>query len=356
MASTQTIRNLDDLKRLAGVWNQLASTLASPMQQYIWARACAEAFDAGGRLQIVAVESAGRLAALAPLVKGGGVISPLEMLGVSELYEPMDFLYADPLELSVLANALADMRAFLHLDRTPADSLVIDAVRKAYRSGWVNTLPAPPCPYIALNAEWMEPERQFNAGRRSDFRRARRHADRMGAVSCEVLSPAPAELPPLLEAAYAVESAGWKGVKGTALALDTARGNFFRRYAAAASEKGILRLCFLRIDGLAVAMQLAVECNDRFWLLKIGYDKQFARCSPGALLMLHTLSYAATRGLDSYEFLGRPEPWTHNWTQSLRPCVSLRAYPPGWRGSAAQIGALVRFVWKGLSKPLESKS
>jgi CelD/BcsL family acetyltransferase involved in cellulose biosynthesis len=350
MTPIQIVRDLEGLNQLAGGWDSLAATLASPMQQYIWTRACAEVFGADGGLQMVAVGLAGGIVAVAPLIKQGSVVSRLKMLGVSELYEPMDFLYAEPSQLPLLAEALAKTGAALNLGRIPADSPVIGALRKAYRRGWVYTLPAAPCPYITLNADWIEPERQFNSGRRSDFRRARRHADRMGEVSLEVLSPAPAELDSLLEEAYAVEKAGWKGAKGTALAVDAARGNFYRRYAAAAGESGILRLCFMRIGRRAVAMQFAVECNNRFWLLKIGYDEEFARCSPGALLMLHTLQYAATRGLASYEFLGLPEPWTRNWTESLRPCVSLRAYMLGWHGIAAQCDDLARLAWKGLRK------
>src|SRR5262245_57026228 len=257
----------------------------------------------------------------------------------------MDFLYADPSHLSTLAEALAGMGAVLCLGRLPADSPVIAALQKAYRlRGWVHILPAASYPYISLNADWMEPDRQFNAGRRSDFRRAQRHAEKMGAVSYEMVSPTPAALEPLLQEAYPVESAGWKTGKGTALAVNSALGDFYQRYATAACEKGILRLFFLRIGGHAVAMQLAVECHDRFWLLKIGYDEQFSRCSPGTLLMLHTLKYAATRGLDSYEFLGLTESWTNNWTQSLRPCVSLRAYPLSWQGVVTLIGDLTKFA------------
>jgi len=293
----------------------------------------------------VAVGPAARPVALAPLVERGGIVSRLEMLGVRELYEPMDFLYDDPSHLSTLAEALAGMGAVLCLGRLPADSPVIAALRKAYRlRGWVHTLPAASYPYISLNGAWIEPERQFNAGRRSDFRRARRHAEKMGPVSYVMASPTPAELEPLLEVAYAVERSGWKADKGAALGVNSALGDFYRRYAAAACEKGILRLFFLCIGGHAVAMQLAVELHDRFWLLKIGYDEQFSRCSPGTLLMLHTLKHAATRGLSSYEFLGLTESWTSNWTQSLRPCVSLRAYPLRWQGIATLIGDLTRFA------------
>jgi len=135
----------------------------------------------------------------------------------------------------------------------------------------------------------------------------------------------PTELDPLLEEAFQVEASGWKGHKGTALASDLLRQSFYRRYAAAACEKGILRLSLLRIGGRAAAMQFAVEWGKRFWLLKIGYDEEFSRCSPGTLLMLETLRYAAGRGLQSYEFLGVVEPWLAAWTKQVRTCVMLRA-------------------------------
>ena len=82
-------------------------------------------------------------------------------------------------------------------------------------------------------------------------------------------------------------------------------------------------------------MQIAIEQDRRFWLLKSGYDESFARCSPGALLVLETVRHAAAQGLRSYEFLGAVEPWTRVWTQHERPHVSLRAYPAGVRGMAA---------------------
>jgi CelD/BcsL family acetyltransferase involved in cellulose biosynthesis len=83
----------------------------------------------------------------------------------------------------------------------------------------------------------------------------------------------------------------------------------------------------LRIDGRAAAVQLAVETADGFWLLKLGYDERFARCSPGSLLLRETIRYAATRGLRSYEFLGSAESWIRPWTETARPCVRLDAYP-----------------------------
>jgi CelD/BcsL family acetyltransferase involved in cellulose biosynthesis len=257
------------------------------------------------------------------------------LLGVTELYEPSDLVYADAAGLAALAETLAHMGLPLQLGRLPADSPSIAALERACK-GWVTTARVSNCPYIELDAGWSNPEQQFNAGRRSDLRRAERNASKLGRVTYEmVLSPSPHELNGLLDEAYRVEAAGWKGEGGSAMAVDELRGAFFRTYAAAACRRGILRLCFMRIDGQAVAMQLAVECGARFWLFKIGHDERFARCSPGSLLMLYTVRYAALRGLRRYEFLGAEAPWTQGWTRTGRATVSLRSYPPSVQGSAA---------------------
>jgi CelD/BcsL family acetyltransferase involved in cellulose biosynthesis len=167
----------------------------------------------------------------------------------------------------------------------------------------------------------------------------------MGPLAFDILRPTPGELKPLLDEAMRIEAASWKGRVGTALASDPVREAFYRGYAAAACTKGTLHISFLRIGPQAAAMEIAVESGNRFWLLRIGYDEAFATCSPGALLMLETVRYAAARGLHSYEFLGTSESWTRMWTQLERPCVSLRAYPTNLRGMlvfAADIGTVAR--------------
>jgi CelD/BcsL family acetyltransferase involved in cellulose biosynthesis len=87
-------------------------------------------------------------------------------------------------------------------------------------------------------------------------------------------------------------------------------------------------------------------------LHKIGYDEQFERSSPGTLLMLHTVRYAALRGLHSYEFLGSTAPWTQVWTRSERECVAVRAYPITARGIAAFSMDAASFCWRQLKSRL----
>lgn len=322
------IVELKELDTLARAWDRLASRSGSPIGQYIWARACAEALGDRYSLYVLAVCRRDRPIAIAPLARRRRPLAPLELLGAHELREPMDFLYADASAATALVRVLAKLSGPLSLKRVPADSLAVGSVADAYRKrGLVLNREAGACPYIRLGERHTEPEQELSARRRSDLRRAQRRAAKLGEVSYEALAPSPTELDPLLEEVIRVEAAGWKGRARTALAHDATRWAFFRGYAAAAASRGILRLCFLRIGGRTAAVQLAVETDDRFWLLKLGYDERFARCSPGSLLLLESIRDAATRGLRSYELLGDAEAWTRPWTKTVRPCVRLDAYP-----------------------------
>jgi CelD/BcsL family acetyltransferase involved in cellulose biosynthesis len=255
---------------------------------------------------------------------------------VSELREPMDLLAEDAAALDRLAERLVEVGYPLRLERLSASSPTIAALERACRgraSLWVR--PQPACPFIALDNSWRDPLAHLNAGRRSDWRRARRRAETLGPVETQILAPRPSELGDLLDLALQVEAKSWKGQAGSALACDDQRASFYRRYAAAASRAGLLRVCFLHIGGQPAAMQLAVQTGGGFWLLKIGYDQRFARCSPGMLLMHDTIAAAVREGLTSYEFLGQAEDWTDVWAPQVHEQVSLHVYPWRAQGLAA---------------------
>ena len=103
---------------------------------------------------------------------------------------------------------------------------------------------------------------------------------------------------------------------------------FYKQYSYLAAQSKILRLCFLFIDDTPVAMLFGVVFQGRFWVLKIGYDEEYSRCSPGILLIHETIRYAFTNGLKSYEFLGSDENWLHMWTKdNIRRHISIGYYP-----------------------------
>jgi CelD/BcsL family acetyltransferase involved in cellulose biosynthesis len=332
-SSTASSRQLDEI---APFWRTLEGNITSPIRQFLWSETCCATLPLGGKLHLAVVTAGPQSGAIAPLVRTKGVLGRLEHLGVKILREPTDLLFSEPEALKSLARTLVKLGSALFLDRIPADSPTVAAIQEAYRGrGLVLVRPAQPYPRILLHQGWRNPESQLNSGRRSDLRRAVRNAERIGPLSYQILSPTPSQLGPILEEALEVEAANWKGSEGSAIAYDILRGPFYRHYAAKASAAGILRVCFLRVGGRAVAMQFAIECARGFWLLKIGYREEFARCSPGMLLIAETIRYAASRNLVSYEFLGNADNWTRIWTRDEIQTVTIRAYPFRMRGLGA---------------------
>lgn len=321
---------------LHAAWDEFKSASLGPIEQFAWCQACVDGLPGIGEIRPFFVGDHGRLLAIAPLVLRPGLAPCFELIGVRQLHEPMDFVYADSQPLAVLCDQLAQQKIPINLQRVPRHSPLLAELHRAFKGrGLLHVSATTPYPFLDLDASWTTPESHFNAGRRSDFRRARRHAEQAGTLRFELLQPQLASLDHLLAEAYEAELQGWKGSRGSALAIDPVRADFYRRYFHACTRQGILRLAFMRIDDKVIAMQIGVHLNNRLWLLKIGFNEAFARMSPGTLLMLEVVRHAARDGTRSIEFLGSVEPWTELWTKAVRECVHIRAYPLGWPGAAA---------------------
>jgi CelD/BcsL family acetyltransferase involved in cellulose biosynthesis len=313
-----------DLWSLKDAWERLAKTNPTPMQSFAWAAATEAVYGSIEPFVGIAVGGAQDPVALAPLRRVPG--RPTE-LALKAHDEPGDLLAEDGESLAALCRGMARLRVPLKLFQVFSSSATIPHLTQAFTRRGLVLERGGSCPVVTLDASWREPERRFNSGRRSDLRRARRKAEAEGAVSFELIAPEPNETTRLMDEAIRVEGANWKGKEGTALASRPRYAAFFREWAIRAAIDGTLRLAFLRLDGVAVAVQICAELDDRLWLMKIGYDDAFARCSPGNLLMLEVVRWAANRDLAAVEFLGGAESWTELWSTDVRPYTTLAAYP-----------------------------
>jgi len=322
---------VEDVLSLDGIrdaWRGLEHAAFGPIEHFEWSRACVERLSELGRLKVFSIWDDKKCRAIAPFVVTPVGRRRLESLGVTQLTEPMDFLYEDRESLARLCDALARQRLPIDLQRVPEVSPVTAELRRAFRGrGYVHVSRSGPYPTLPIDASWKDPESHFNAGRRSDFRRAYRAAERFGSPELVIVTPDASNLEALLAQAIEAELHSWKGRSGTALALDPLRAQIYGHYLRSICEKGLLRLGLMRIDGKTIGMQIAVQTNQRLWLLKIGHNEEYSKCSPGTLLMLTLTRYAAEQQLQSIEFLGSAEPWTQLWTEELRACVRIRVYP-----------------------------
>jgi hypothetical protein len=100
-----------------------------------------------------------------------------------------------------------------------------------------------------------------------------------------------------LESFFALEVSGWKGKLGTAIACSPIDVRFFEELSKGGFERRQLQILMLRLDDRPIAMQYNLVSHQAVFALKIAYDEDFKRYSPGMLL-----------GVEAFKlFHGRPD-------------------------------------------------
>jgi len=319
----------DNAGAIAAEWDELADRLgAAPWLRPGWIDAWWQAFGKG-RLRILALRRDGRLTGVLPLMEEGGTVR-----STSNWHTPEFDLLAEETETGELADALVAWPAHrLWLGFVGAGGPGVLACRRAALAAGFRILERAleNSPYVEIDGDWDAYRAGLGRKLASELRRRRRRLDEAGRLAVEVLDGSD-RLDQLLEEGFAVEAAGWKGARASAMVSRPETAEFYRRVAAWAADRGWLRLAFLRLDGQAFAFDFAVEEGDVHYLLKTGFDPAFGRFAPGMILRYEMLARAFSNGLRSYEFLGADEPWKLEWTQTTRPRGLLQAFAPSLRG------------------------
>jgi CelD/BcsL family acetyltransferase involved in cellulose biosynthesis len=328
----------DSVDAIADDWDALADRTGSvPWMRPGWIRAWWSAFG-HGRLEVVTVWRAGRLAALAVVRHLLG-----EVLTPSDWYTPCSGLLGEDDEaLAVLAEALLERRPRrLELRQVVRGHPGLAACRVAAADAGYHVLERTlqRAPYLDLGSfdgDFAAYEATRSRELVRNVRRGRRRLAELGRVSVE-FHDGRERLAELLEEAFRVEASGWKGERRSAMASRERTRLFWTTVFGWAASRGWLHLAFLHLDGRAIAFQANVGTGDVRYGVKTGYDGAFGRASPGALLMYEELKEASRAGLRRFELLGPDQPYKMAWATGMHEISLLQAFAPGPMGTLERI-------------------
>jgi CelD/BcsL family acetyltransferase involved in cellulose biosynthesis len=346
----EVITDRDRFSSLNEAWDALATHHNSPLLTFDWFASCVETVHAADPLRIVTVWEGDKLTAIAPLclVKQKG-IATLVLLGTTHLYEPSGFLFADQRSLARLLDGVTQLGYPLTLLRLPGDPVLLACLTKlAWRKGTLLKRQTASSSFLSLPEDWNGFLQDLSPSRRYDFRRKRKSLDRAGHATTRIVSPTMAELPALLHSALVVEDRSWKGQQGSSLLKNKTLLAFFENFARRTCEAGLLRLCFLDLDGEPISMHIALLSHGRLWILKLGFDEALAKCSPGTQLAMDTIEYSVQQRLAGYEFLGSAETWQLAWPVEAHTHFAVLFYPYSLRGFAGLAAFLLSYGKKTL--------
>lgn len=118
-----------------------------------------------------------------------------------------------------------------------------------------------------------------------EFRRLKRKLAEQGELVHQV-ARGPEEIRPAIEGFLALEAAGWKGRKRTAMAIDRYRAAFAREAVHGLAGHDLCRIHSLTSGGKLIASLIVFVEAGVAYTWKTAYDENYAAFSPGVLLMI----------------------------------------------------------------------
>lgn len=314
----------DESNLLDVEWDALADAVSAPCWwRPTWVRAWMQSFG-HGHLTVVTLRRNGELAAIVPLVRVGS-----ELRSTTNYHTPSFGLLArDERSRTALADEMLRLPVrrisigFLPASHSSLTALASAAVR-AGRRHHARVLER--CPYIVPKGDFTAYLSSRGGNLARELRRRERRLRTRGTFTFEVHEGGE-DLARLLADGFAVEASGWKGTAGTAIASGQATRSFYESIAQWLSDRGALRLAFLRSADRAIAFDFAIEEAGVHSLLKTGYDPAFRADGPGVLLRAKMIERAFGLGLNRYNFLGHDDPWKRQWSSVVEEQILFQAF------------------------------
>jgi CelD/BcsL family acetyltransferase involved in cellulose biosynthesis len=164
-----------------------------------------------------------------------------------------------------------------------------------------------------------EPKTEIASRRRKEFARQMRRLAELGEVKF-VPAIEPVDVRARFEMFLALEAAGWKGKRRTALLSSPATAAFAREAVANRAEAGAARVDSIDLGGNPIAMVVTFAAGATAYSWKIAYDEAYGRFSPGVQLMLelprHLFSDPTLMRIDSCAAADHPM-IDHLWSGRL---------------------------------------
>jgi CelD/BcsL family acetyltransferase involved in cellulose biosynthesis len=180
--------------------------------------------------------------------------------------------------------------------------------------------------YLRIEGSFEDYRAGLSANFRHNLRKSSNKISRLGDVKTVFMTGAEAgerEFQSFLK----VEASGWKGRRGSAIMVVPELRAFYSNVVRRLAELGWLEWHFLVRERKAIAGQLAVKIGRKLTIVKIGYDEEYSRYSPGNYLFERTVERAYASGdTDEIDCL-TDMTWHRNWNMEQRAYYSLRIYP-----------------------------
>ncbi|MEM8687748.1 MAG: GNAT family N-acetyltransferase [Pseudomonadota bacterium] len=176
--------------------------------------------------------------------------------------------------------------------------------------------------------EWFS--NNFSRKRRKEYRRLHNRLSETGTLVSHRFEQGE-DAQPWISDFLELESSGWKGDRGTAMACDQKQRSAVTDALLGLARSGDLLFWKLSLDERPIAMLFAIKCGHSAGLGKIAFDERLSAYSPGVLLILEaTRDLLSTPGITMVDSHAIPDhPMINNIWRDRVPIADLMLATPG---------------------------
>lgn len=311
-ATVEVIEADEALRPLLEPWRGLAAARGCAFATPEWFFAALETLHPEAAPAVAVVrDDGGEVTGLLPLVAWphgrGGRLASFPATRFGDLFEPLAERGREEEMVALAAPALGrhlGARCRVDLGRVEAGAGWWQALARAW-PGPMTAVPQPdePLPYISLpGLDWQGYLATRSGQLRNQVKRKMRSLQREHEVRlCR--TEAADEVVSDLETLFELHDARFETRDDLSSIAGSGARDFHRRFAAAAHERGWLRLYRLEADGAAVAAWYGWRVGERFSYYQAGFDPAWSRYSVGFLLLAETIREAIDEGAAEYDLL-----------------------------------------------------
>jgi CelD/BcsL family acetyltransferase involved in cellulose biosynthesis len=186
--------------------------------------------------------------------------------------------------------------------------------------------------------------------RRKELRRQERRLAERGAVEYVELEP-DGDACVWADEFLRLEATGWKGRGGTAMTVSTIERAYFVESAREAHRRGRLMMLGLRVGGRFVALKCNYLAGAGSFAFKIAFDESFASYSPGVLLEVENIRRLHARsGIEWMDSCSAPVNFINSlWPERRTICTLVAATGKSYGGLVVSLLPLLRWLNRRLS-------
>jgi len=311
-----------DFDRLAAAWDSLATSYGSPaFMESPFIRAALDLLQ--GTHRLAAGYEGDRLVAVGIFVKLGvgrwSTFQPSQLPLGAWLMAPGLHLES---ALAALCRALPGTAVMISLTQQDPQTLPrVEGSRTLQSLDYISTA------WVDVRGSFEEFWEARGKNLRQNLRKQRRKIEGEGHVLRVDIATEPERVAALFADYAGLESRGWKSQQGTAVTAESEQGVFYAKALQNFAQSGRAMCIALRLDGVAIAVDLCVRSGDSLVILKTTYDEERKALSPGQLLHEEAFRhFFALPGLRRVEFFGRVMEWHTRWTESSRTLFHVNYY------------------------------